>query len=203
MTKTEYKKLIDVFIADNYKYLHTCAENILKRRRHFSFDLVSELILFLYGNQNKLEDYIDIKMLQAFCVSWMKLQCKYKTTPFSRKYLEPEYNETQTPIADVIEVDVEFGEEDYVKDLRVNYTDNQIKKILDIHQIYPTLSPVNKILFDAYFIEGLSYDKIKDKYTFFRTKNGKKIYYKSKKSIYNLMKDLKDEIKNKLKENGN
>jgi len=44
---------------------------------------------------------------------------------------------------------------------------------------------------------GKSYDKIVKKYTFFREKDGKRIKYKSKKSIYNLMKDLKEKI-NKL-----
>ena len=200
MTKIEYKKLIDEFITDNYNYLSVCAINILKKRRHFSNDLVAELIIFLYANQNKLEDYIDIKMLQAFCVSWMKLQCKYKTTPFSRKYFQPEHNEPLKPIVDIIEIEVEIDEPEYITDLKVNYNEKQINNILQIHEIYPTLNPVHKILFDAYFIEGLSYDKIKDKYTFFRTKNGKKVYYKSKKSIYNLMKELKDEIKNKLKQ---
>lgn len=201
MTKGEYKKIIDKFILNNYTYLLECAENILRTRRQFSYDLVSELILYLYKNQKKLETYIDIKMLQAFCVSWMKLQCKYKTTPFSKKYLgyteENDIYENEIKIAE--ENDYEFIEDEYIKDLKGTYTDNQIKNILIIHEIYPTLSEVHKILFNAYFIENLSYDKIKDKYTFFREKNGKKVYYKSKKSIYNLMKELKDEIKNKIK----
>lgn len=199
MTKSEYKKVIDIFIQENWNYLYECAGNILKKRPNLTDDLMAELVLFLYTNQDKLEDYIDIKMIQAFSVSWMKLQCKYKSTPFNRKYSGSEFNDNFKSIQAEYEIDWELGEVDYIKDLKVNYTDSQIENILKIHEIYPTLNPVHKLLFDAYFIEGLSYDKIKDKYTFFRTKNGKKIYYKSKKSIYNLMKDLKDEIKNKLK----
>lgn len=197
MTKKEYKKIIDDFLVINYTYIHSCAGNILKSRQMFADDLVGELIIFLYNHQKKLEDYIEIKMLQAFCVSWMTLQCKYTTTPFSRKFLNRD--ETTEEIPDVYSDEyIPTTEDDYIKDLRRVYTDKQVVNILKIHDIYPTLSPVHKILFDAYFIEGLSYDKIKDKYTFFRTKNGKKVYYKSKKSIYNLMKELKDEIKNKL-----
>jgi len=85
-----------------------------------------------------------------------------------------------------------------MRDLRNVYTEEQVEKIMKVHDIYPTLSNVNRILFDAYFMENLSYDKIKEKYTFFRTKDGKKIFYKSKKSIYNLMLELKNEIKRKL-----
>lgn len=90
-------------------------------------------------------------------------------------------------------------EDEYIQDLRRIYNDDQVNNILKIHDIYPNLSKVHKILFQAYFIEGLSYDKIKDKYDFFRTdKNGKTVHYKSKKSIYNLMNELKEEIKRQL-----
>jgi hypothetical protein len=102
-------------------------------------------------------------------------------------------------IKEIEEIDFDnINDDEYINDLRTIYTDEQINKILKIHDIYPELSKINKILFDAYFLKGLSYDKIKDQYTFFRTKNGKKVYYKSKKSIYNLMIELKNEIKSKL-----
>ena len=199
MTKGEYKKIIDDFLILNWQYLTECAGNILKGRRALKEDLVGELTIYLYSSQKKLEDYIDIQMLQAFCVSWMKLQCKYKTTPFSRKFLAPIEEEwTGGDLDDDGVSSSAFTEDDYIVDLRRIYTDEQVAKILSIHDIYPTLSEVHKILFDAYFIQNLSYDKIKDKYTFFREKNGKKVYYKSKKSIYNLMLELKNEIKNKL-----
>jgi hypothetical protein len=199
MSKSEYKKIIDNFLIENFEFLNECAENILRTNRHLSNDLVAEMIIYLYGHQKKLEMYIDIKMLQAFCVSWMKLQCQYKTTPFWRKFGTTDDEEYLGVDLEADDLEADINEDEYITDLRHIYTDEQIKKILNIHEIYPTLSEVHKILFDAYFIENLSYDKIKDKYTFFRTKNGKKVYYKSKKSIYNLMKELKDEIKSKLK----
>lgn len=199
MTKSEYKKIIDNFLIENFEFLNECAENILRTNRHLSNDLVAEMIIYLYGHQKKLEMYIDIKMLQAFCVSWMKLQCQYKTTPFWRKFSTTDDEEYLGVDLEADDLEADINEDEYITDLRHIYTDEQIKKILNIHEIYPTLSEVHKILFDAYFIENLSYDKIKDKYTFFRTKNDKKVYYKSKKSIYNLMKELKDEIKSKLK----
>lgn len=204
MTGSDYKKIIDEFLIINYEYLHECGSNILKGRKQYADDLIGELVIYLYKNQKKLEDYIDIQMLQAFCVSWMKLQCKHKTTPFWKKFSQSEETEWTGPdMFDDFESSVQFGEDDYIVDLRRIYTDNQVYKILLIHHIYPKLSEVHKILFNAYFIENLSYDKIKDKYTFFREKDGKKVYYKSKKSIYNLMKELKDEIKNKIEEYDN
>jgi hypothetical protein len=126
----------------------------------------------------------------------MKLQAQHKTTPFNRKYKTN--NNESIDIPDTEAEGVDITEEEYIRDLRTHYTDEQIGKIMKIHDIYPTLDNVNRLLFDAYFIEDLSYDKIREKYTFFRTKGGKKVYYKSKKSIYNLMLGLKSEIWKKL-----
>jgi hypothetical protein len=116
------------------------------------------------------------------------------------EYIEEKGGEIPFEIEDQTIIDYDHLDEDeYIKDLRYVYNDIQIKKILQIHDIYPSLSKVNKMLFDAYFMEGLSYDKIKDKYTFFRTdKNGNKIYYKTRYSVYQLMIKLKEEINNKL-----
>jgi hypothetical protein len=135
----------------------------------------------------------------------MRIQGQFDNTPFSRKM---NINKRHDNIGDehiidkikeIEEIDFDnINDDEYINDLRTIYTDEQINKILKIHDIYPELSKINKILFDAYFLKGLSYDKIKDQYTFFRTKNGKKVYYKSKKSIYNLMIELKNEIKSKL-----
>lgn len=196
MSKREYKKIIDTFISNRYDFLSECSRNITKNKKTDGGDLLAELVIFLYENQEKIEPYLDIKMLEGFSVSWMRLQSQHKTTPFNRKYMNN--NNEEVDIPDTIENSPEICDEDYVKDLKTIYTDHQVEKIMKIWDIYPTLSKVNRILFDAYFMENMSYDKIKDNYTFFRTKNDKKIYYKSKKSIYNLMNELKNEIKKKL-----
>lgn len=171
----------------------------MKGKRNDPGDLMGELVIFLYDKRDKVLPYCDDdNSLRAFCVSWLKLQSQYATTPFNRKYT-PNANSEEIPdFAD--EAAQDFCTEDpYIEDLRRVYTDGQVENILKIHEIYPGLSKVHKILFQAYFIEGLSYDKIKTKYDFFRTdKNGKTIHYKSKKSIYNLMKELKDEIRRHL-----
>lgn len=198
MSKKEYKKIIDSFITIRWDFLQECSMNITKNKKIEGGDLLSELILFLYDNQDKIEPYLDIKMLEGFSVSWMKLQAQHKTTPFNRKYGRNN-NEDGVEIPDTECQDTDdLTEEEYIRDLKSIYTDEQIEKILRIHEIYPTLDRVNKLLFDAYFMEDLSYDKIREKYTFFRTKNGKKVFYKSKKSIYNLMLGLKTEIWKKL-----
>jgi len=205
MTNKQYKGVINDFLTNRYEFIYECATNILKNKKTEAGDLVSELAIFLYDNKEKLEPYIDIKMLEGFSVSWMRLQGRYDNTPFSIKM---NINKRHEDIGDesiiekiqhMDEIDFDhMNEDEYVKDLRTIYTDEQINCILKIHDIYPGLSKINKILFDAYFLKGLSYDKIKDKYSFFRVKNGRKVYYKSKKSIYNLMIELKDEIKRNL-----
>jgi hypothetical protein len=169
-------------------------------------DLVAELVIFFYDNQDKLEhfitqesflNYTDQQMLEGFSVSWLRIQGRFNSSTFWRKYIIKDREEGDIP--DLPYETEDLNEDEYVTDLRNVYTEVQIEKILKIHEIYPTLTKVEQMLFKAYFLENLSYEKIKDKYTFYRTdKNGKKIYYKSKKSIYNLMNDLKETIKNKL-----
>lgn len=197
MSKKEYKKIIDSFITMRWDFLQECSMNITKNKKIEGGDLLSELVLFLYDNQDKIEPYLDIKMLEGFSVSWMKLQAQHKTTPFNRKYGRNNNDEVDIPDTECQEPG-DLTEEEYIRDLKSIYTDEQVEKIMRIHEIYPTLDKVNKLLFDAYFMEDLSYDKIRERYTFFRTKGGKKVYYKSKKSIYNLMLGLKTEIWNKL-----
>lgn len=200
MTRKEYKRTIDTFVTNRYPYLLECATNILKGKKEEPGDLVAELMIYLYDNQEKLDPYISIKMLEGFSVSWLKLQAQYDNTTFMRKYKK---NNEREDIGDRIKevediIEEEGPEEEYIKDLRRVYTDSQVDNIMKIHNIFPTLTTAHQILFKAYFIEGLSYDKIREKYTFFENKNGKKIYYKSKVSIFNLMNDLKGEIRKKL-----
>jgi hypothetical protein len=202
MKKSEWKTHIDKFINSKYDFIRTCAKNIMKGKKLNYDDLVSELVLFIYDNQERLLPYLSndpntYNDLTAFSISWMKLQAKYSTTPFSKKYNNMATEWEMPEIA--TEVNADLDEADYIKDLKTIYTDDQVENILKIHEIYPTLSKSQQILFKAYFLEDLSYDKIKEKYHFFRKdKNGKVVYYKSKKSIYNLMLELKNEIKGKL-----
>jgi len=97
MSKKEYKRIIDQFITLRWSFLEECSVNITKNKQGESGDLLSELCLFLYDNQEKLEPYIDIKMLEGFSVSWMKLQAQHKTTPFNRKYSKNNNEECDIP----------------------------------------------------------------------------------------------------------
>ena len=201
MKKTEYKKRIDTFLTINYNFLLKCGRNCLIGKKTSHYDLVAELVIYLYDHQEKIQPYFEdenINAVLAFSISWLKLQATHSTTPYSRKF-QSRSNEGE--IAEVVSIaePEDTLEEDYIRDLKTIYTDSQVEKILRVQEIYPQLSKVNQILFRAYFLEDLSYDKIKEKYDFFRTdKNGKRIYYKSKKSIYNLMVELKNEIKKNL-----
>ena len=199
MTNKEYKKHIDSFISGEYSFLIDVAKNVIKGKKLSPQELVSELYLYLSSNREKLEDYIYtdfMVMLKGFSVSWMKLQVQWGNTPFCLKHQRMSSDDIvpDTPVDNHID-----AEDPYIKDLLTIYTEEQVAKILQIHDIYPQLTKAQQLLFDAYFLENLSYDKIKDKYTFFRIdENGKKIYYKSRGSIYQMMKSLKNEIKKRL-----
>ena len=198
MSGEEYKKTIGTFLQNRYDFLLDCAKNITFKMKTDPNELVSELAIFLYENKEKLDQYIDGKMLEGFSVSWLKIQGRHKTSPFNRKCMYKNDKMTdQIPDTEIIE-QLEEGEDPYITDLRNVYTDEQIDNILKIHDIYPGLHASHQILFRAYFMENLTYDKIKDKYTFFKIVNGKKINYKSKYSIHKMMMNLKQEIKNKL-----
>jgi hypothetical protein len=198
MSKGEYKRMIDNFLSIKYNFLCECANNITFKMKTNPTELVSELAIFLYENKEKLEPYMEGKMLEGFSVSWLKIQGRYKSSPFNRKCLYQNDKMTdQIPDLEAPEQSIET-EDPYITDLRNVYSDEQIENILKIHDIYPSLHPSHQILFKAYFIEDLTYDKIKDKYTFFKVVNGKKINYKSKYSIHKMMMDLKNEIKKNL-----
>ena len=94
--------------------------------------------------------------------------------------------------------DMYIDMDEYEKDLTSIFNEEQIEKLLSIERILGILTKSEMILFRAYFVENLSYDKIVKKYTFYREKDGKKITYKSKKSIYTLMNGLKLKIKENI-----
>jgi hypothetical protein len=198
MSNKEYKQKIDNFLQTRYNFLCECAKNITFKMKTDPNELVSELAIFLYTNKSKLDPYMDGKMLEGFSVSWLKIQGRHKTSPFNRKCMyQNEKTTDQIPEQEAPEQSLE-NEDPYITDLRSIYTDDQIENILKIHDIYPTLHQSHQILFKAYFIEDLTYDKIKDKYTFYKIVNGKRINYKAKSSVFKMMTDLKKEIKKKL-----
>jgi hypothetical protein len=206
-----YKKTIDNFLINRYNYLTECSKNILKFRKELEpGDLIAELAIYLYNNQDKVTEYIKIDKLEAFCVTWLNVQGKYATSQVNKKYSNKfdeidSYLENITASSNSLEKEFDIDRNEYEKDLFENmFTDEQIRKIMEIDSIIDLLTPTELILFKAYFIENLSYDKITNKYTFFRDKDGKKITYKSKKSIYTLMQQLKDRIYFLIREqNGN
>jgi len=197
MSNRDWKRFIDDFLTRNWQFLSSCAKNIMKGKNNSAGDLAGDLVLFLYEQREKVLPYChEENSMKAFCISWLKLQAQYPSTPFNRRHTPKAGADEMPEVADQSDF---LGEDPYIEDLRRVYNDGQVENILKIHEIYPGLSKVHKILFQAYFIENLSYDKIKEKYDFFRTdKNGKTIHYKSKKSIYNLMKELKEEIQRRL-----
>ena len=200
-----YTKEINNFIEIKYTYLLECATNILKRnsRGIDPTELLSELTIHLLTNEEKIQEYIKLGKLEAFCVSWMNIQGKYNTSPLNIKYNIRAYemdDYTQSTLGAEDEGMTTIDINEYEEDLLKHFTEEQVKKIMLVDKIYPSLTKSEQILFRAYFIENLSYDKIVIKYTFYRDKDGKRITYKSKKSIYNLMKGLREKITELLKE---
>jgi hypothetical protein len=196
-----YKKIIDTFLTKRYNYLMECSTNILKYNTIVEpTELVGELALYLYTNKPKIEEYLAIDKLEAFCVSWMTINGKYNTSPVNRKHSQREYeiDETYDVVCNDVGFDNHIGMDEYEKDLSNIFNEDQIKKILSMDKVIDKLTKSELILFKAYFVENLSYDKICKKYTFYREKDGKKITYKSKKSIYTLMNGLKNKIRENI-----
>jgi hypothetical protein len=197
--KINYKQICNEFITRRYKYLLECATNIIKIQGDLEpADLVAELVIYLNDNKEKVLLYIEMNKLEAFAVSWMSIQGRYKTSPINVKYTTKA--DTMDDLLTIslpspIALDYEIYQSDYENDLKDIYTDEQIKNIMSVSNILDKLSKVEGILFQAYFVDNLSYDKICKKYTFYENKNGKRVTYKSKTSISVMMNNLKDKIK--------
>jgi hypothetical protein len=197
-----YKKTIDNLITQRYNHFLKCATNILKDNKNIEpEELISELVIYLYNNKDKVKEYIKLDKLEAFCVSWLTIQGRYQTSPTQIKHSQKEYSIDEGTPTPVYVPDSEDYLDEFEKDLSSIYTDEQIKKILSVYNVYDELTKSEQILFRAYFIDNLSYDKIVNKYTFYRLKDDKKITYKSKKSIYNMMIALKTKIILLIEEN--
>lgn len=197
----EYGLIIDNYISKRYDYLVQCAGNILRKNNKTSvtkFDLVSELTIFLLENREKVDKYIKINQLEGFCVSWMNTQGKYETSQVNIKFNKGNWGELDEVMSNELgtpDINIELSEvSEYEKDLHNILEPSEIEKIMKIDAIVDKLTQSELILFKAYFIENLSYDKIVKKYTFFREKDGKTIKYKCKKSVFNMMRDLKEKI---------
>jgi len=191
-----YKKLLDTYLSNRYDYLYKCAINILKNTTSNleAGDLISELTIHLYTNEEKIQRYIAMDKLEGFCVTYMNLNGKYASSSLNKKY-KVQFDELDNVLANKLGEETTYSNEDeYVQELEQHYTSEQITKILAVDAILNQLTLPEKILFDAYFVKNLSYDKICEQYTFFREKDGKKVTYKSKKSIYNMMTELKNKI---------
>jgi len=197
-----YKKTIDDLINQSYSHFLKCAKNILKDNRNIEpEELISELTIYLYTNKDKVKEYIKLNKLEAFCVSWLTIQGRYQTSPTQIKHSQKEFSiDDSTPTPTIVEEEY-LEQDEFEKDLAIIYTDEQIKKILSVYNVYDDLTKSEQILFRAYFIDNLSYDKIVNKYTFYRVKDNKTITYKSKKSIYNMMINLKAKILLLIQEN--
>lgn len=197
--RINYKQICNEFITQRYKFLLECATNVIKFQGDLEpADLVAELVIYLNDNKEKVLLYIEMNKLEAFAVTWLNIQGRYKTSPINVKYTSKA--DTMDDLLTVslpapISLDYEIYQSDYENDLKEIYTDEQIKKIMSVSNILDKLTKVETILFQAYFVDNLSYDKICNKYTFYENKNGKKVTYKSKTSISVMMNNLKRKIK--------
>lgn len=200
----DYKTIIDEYIKQRYTYLYKCAKNILLNNKSAleAGDLISELVIHLYENENKIQQYIAMDKLEGFCVTFLNLNGKYASSTLNKKY-KIQFDELDEVMSNKLTSADEYDlidKDEYEKELNKHFSQTQIEKILKIDSILSKLTIPEKILFDAYFVKNLSYDKITQQYTFYREKDGKRVTYKSKKSIYNMMNDLKNKI-NKLLNN--
>jgi hypothetical protein len=198
MTDKEYKIVIDAFINDRYKYLLGVARNILSTKKQNHYDLLSELTLYLYTRQDKLEYYIENGALESFSVKWMKNQTLFDNTPFNKKFknstedlfsYESKDDETNYRKGDYLSVNEDL-EPDELIDLRKDFTDRQIDLIQkSVEYVINDLSELERIVFIEFYLNRLTYDKILDKYKF----------NKGEKLTRRILKELKNSVLEKIR----
>ena len=188
------RKAIDNYITRKYQHLFKCAL-VKSKNKEKSIDLISELYVYLTNpkNENLLLKYMDNEVdFEKFCVRWIQNQIKWNNSPFNNKF---RITATDLVLDDnkfIVEPEF-FDVSEFEQDLATIYSEEQIEKILFTYKIYNSiLNDSEKVLFELYFIQRMSLQKIKDS---IKIKNNKK-FYNNRTIIYYKIKEIKEKILN-------
>jgi len=185
---------ISTFFTNRYSYLLECASNILKYSglSQLAPDLVTDCYTYIIDNQAKLDDKIQLGMIEPIAVRWMVMQMKWRGTKFKKEWIYTDAllvslneiisdinsSDKQTRLEDSLMSEVQDEEE--ILEIEKNHQDkiNHIK-------VYVSQMPVDKqLLFQMIYEQGYdSSSKLAAHIGLSRTPS------------YRLMKALKTEIK--------
>jgi len=154
-------------------------------------ELLTDLSFYLQKNWirfNAIPEPDKIKFLQA----WMKNQVGWWNSEFNRglqvNNLSDDFTPNESNYDDFIELRAEVYREDikeWLIDLHNNWSDEQIKLLVKVRQVYLELPSHQKVLYDLYFSQMMSLRDI-----------GKKLDLPLS-AVYNMVLELKKNIKEK------
>ena len=185
--------MIDDFIKKDYQKLLRISRKYCSRTQLPSIDLVSELIIYLYESEEKVNEYINSESsLIRFCNKWLWQQTKVFTqnrgmSNFKSKFQLLERAEVGECVGGV-DASNFYINEDELDLLRV-YTEEQVRKIQFTKEYIKTFSEADRRLFHLHYIEGMSNTTIAN---YLQEKYGQKV---SPSSIYKLIVQLRQKIK--------
>jgi len=154
------KEEVDEYLKLNIKDLKKVASNIIKNK-NIEDILVSDLIIHLYDNHNKLE----YKRVRGYCITWIGNNFKWSRSPFNydRSKYSTEFDQEVITLPDnMSDVDIDNdgmfkNEYDYYVEI---YGEVKATYLYTLQDKYNSLPKHLQILFDMHFMEGLSYRKI-------------------------------------------
>lgn len=138
-------------------------------------ELLAYLALYLEKNWVKFSLIPDGEQRIKFLQAWMKNNVRWENSEFRKandvNHLEEDYINfwtnnpekiehilCQPTVIDytVIAEDISFEVKEFIIDLKNNYSENEVNKILKIRQIYLTLNTHEKVLYDLYITQMMS-----------------------------------------------
>ena len=179
------------WIKINYKFISKWAFIWEPDRAH---ELISLLCIYLNKKWHKIE-HLPQNEKEAFINQWLKNNSRWTNSDFNKLnkcYDELDLASPDKPQDDFLEIKGEYINQElkhFIIDLKENYNEEQVEKILKIREIYLKLDLHEKVLYDLYFTNMLSMRKI-----------AKKIDIPVN-SVYNMITDLKKKIKDLLNDN--
>jgi hypothetical protein len=189
-----YKNTIDNFLSSNFDILNKISNHYVIGTNLPPNDLVMELIVYLYENEEKVISYIDSpSSLIRFSKKWLWNQAKVYTknvgpSNFKGKFQILDGGGEADMVVSNYNINLELNTP-YEEDLISVYNTEQIGKIVFTNDYFNQLCDVDKRLYNLHFKERLSHTKIAKH---LQTKYNQKV---SPSSVYNMIVKLRTKIR--------
>jgi hypothetical protein len=177
------KQDIDEYLIERYSFLQQVVFNLTKtnnqRFKSAQEDILNDCICALYTNINQLPRF---KNIEAYAVSWLNNQIKFKDTRTEAQYL----SRSGTDVIPEKQYVESYFETDEEKDLIFKYGYDKAEKITQINSIYPFLTRPEQILFNYLYVDLRTVVSVAKELKLSRT------------TLQEMVKNLKIKIKNLL-----